>query len=157
MLRPSILAVLPLGACFNPRPMVDFGESGFFDTAGDDTSVPDDSDDVDATGSVEITYSFGGAPDPLDACAAANVSLLEITFEGTDATVGPVSYPCVDAAVRIGEIAPSPFTVSISGETEIGVLFAASAEILIEPDTEAALTVVLVCEENGVDDGCGGA
>jgi hypothetical protein len=128
-----------------------------------DTAIDVDSDadtgEPGQTGAVRLTYSFGANGIGVTDCASAGLDTLRLTLtDDGDRTLGPWSYPCNDDQVRAGEIpAGAWWDVELAGERTSGARFSGTALLWVEAGADAETSLVLECDENGVDDACGGA
>jgi hypothetical protein len=138
----------------------DPGGTGTIGDVGTSTST-DPPDTAGSTpvdpGSVAIAYSFSANMDVPD-CASAGVSTLAVTI-GTEDGETTIAFPCDDAAIRLSDLDPGSVSIHIVGHMSNadGPFFAGDAVIDVISGAEAPATLILACDENGWDDGCGGA
>ena len=134
------------------------------DDAADDDAADDDVADDDSAAdlaSMEVHYTFDGYYTPTTTCAEAWITDLWIflSHDGLDLT--PYQVVCNDTPIVVPDLAAGEWTVALSTVEDISVwtdLYTASAPESVQLSTgTTVVNVVLVCNENGVDDGCGGA
>jgi hypothetical protein len=123
-----------------------------------DTARPDmpDTADTDAQGgALTVSYTLVGYNGTAD-CAAAGVSLVHLVASGPGEPI-EVDYPCDDEAIRLADVAAGAWTVELRAEIRDaeGPFYAGEGSVEIEG--ESVLDVTLECDDNGWDDGCGGA
>jgi hypothetical protein len=179
----AILALLLLGCTEYTDVMGDDGSSGTpagdddasDDDAGDDDTADDDTadddagdddagdDDTAAAHALEIQYDFGGFYDPASTCADAWISTLWITLTHDGQEQPLLSFPCDDTPILITPIGEGSWTVMAVSVEQVILWdgpYAASEIAAVEvtaPPATVPVHLTLVCDENGWDDGCGGA
>ena len=135
------------------------------DDAADDDAADDDvaDDDDSAVGaySVEIHYTFGGYYDPAATCADAWINTLWISYSDGSTVDEQTSRVCDDDPVLIEGLTAGTWTLMLSSVEEIvpntSPYTASEPQEVVVDANPTVVNVVMTCNENGVDDGCGGA
>ena len=125
------------GECF-PEDRPDTGQGGWETGGRPDTESP-------GTGSLEIAYTFEAG-----SCAAAGVSTLFLSLQGTTAVSDPIAFPCADRVLRLGEIAVDTYTVTVSAESASEVQYLGDdRNVDVTVDATASSSVAVACIGGG--------
>jgi len=134
------------------------------DDASDDDAADDDVADDDSAAdlaAMEIHYTFDGYYAPATTCAEAWITDLWVSLSHDGIDLTPYQVVCNDAPIVVPDLALGEWTVALSNVEDInGWTDPYTASEPVSSQLAAGTTVVnvvLVCNENGVDDGCGGA
>ena len=105
---------------------------------------------------MEITYVF---PEPWNDCDGAAVTQLNVLMESSVSGEDSVGKPCQDTPLSIEGLLAGDYFFTVEtqhGDYEVFWISEPYALTLTDVDHEQ-FEVTLACQENGVDDGCGGA
>jgi hypothetical protein len=133
---------------FETEPDIDTGMVGDADV---DTDADSDSD-VDEDDDLVVTYALT-AYDGAVTCEGGWLNTLHLVAEGPADPI-EADFPCDDAPIRLSDLTVGRWTVSLRGEMSSGAFFEGSGSADVEGETE--LTIDMPCDDNGLDDGCGG-
>jgi hypothetical protein len=133
-----------------------------WDTGGDTGSTvsPDTSEtgEGSSTGSLEIAYALTTLDSAGITCVGAAVASLEVTLTPTTGDEVVIGSPCTDEPVRLFDLSVGTYELEVRGDTDYEVFYASELIFVqIAEDTTTEVSIDLECDENGLDDGCGGA
>jgi hypothetical protein len=143
------VVALALAACDSGE-----GDIGVGMDSGGSVDTGPDTDEGDA-GALTVTYTLRSWEADVS-CADAGLSTLQLVAEGAGEPIA-ADFPCDDQPIRLADVPSGSWTVSLHGDhgSDEGPFFAGESSVQVDGDTEVDVTVN--CDENGWDDGCGGA
>ncbi len=137
------------------------------DTAWDDTWDPGETGetgvDTDITsgprGGLVFPYTFEPGMLGATSCAEAHLDTISVVLHPSgDVRREPLVFPCMEQDLRIYDLAVGLYSAQIVGGEAPGVTWeSAPVDVYVPWDDVREVPVVLVCQSNDVDDGCGGA
>ena len=86
-------------------------------------------------------------------------SVVAVTLADADGIDTAFEFPCNDEPIRLDDaLAEGPYGLSVAAEASSGLSFASVPQSFTIASGETTETTVdLLCETNGIMDGCGGA
>jgi hypothetical protein len=153
---------LVLGGCKEWVTVLGDDDSAGGQPGDDDTSGGDDDTAVDTYG-IELSYTFDGYVDPATTCEEAWISTLYVNLALDGVDQPQQSFSCDDTPILIGGLDEGEWTVMVASvedvEAETGP-YSASGDVTVHlgaGPNPLPVDIEIECNENGVDDGCGGA